>query len=263
MLALRDIQAAFRREMLEGAATAPGMLASLVDGNGLSANERLAVYRNNVFASLTDVLRETFPVICRLVGERFFDYAAHEFIAAHPPANPQLSEYGGTFADFLARFPPCHELLYLADVARFEWLMNEAATAEDAAPVSLGVLAEINPQDAARLIFRLHPSYRYMASPWPVDRIWRANQSGAAAQTIALDDGGVRLEIRRQGREVVFRVLKDTEFAFCDAIAGGLSLGEAIEAALAVEPNFNPGDALAALFHEGAVTHSSLDGQNA
>ena len=255
MLALRDLQTLMRRALLEedfGASYALG--AEIADGD-FPARERLAVYRNNIFASLTDALRETFPVICRLVDERFFSYAAHEFIASHPPNRPSLMEYGGAFPDFLAGFPPCRELFYLADVARFEWLMNAAAHASEVEAVSAECLTGVEPQDVVRLAFTLHPSYGYLSSRWPVDRIWRANRPGACGEAIIdLASGGVHLEVSRQGGDVVFRALDDSTFAFRQSLATGASFGETVERALAIEPDFAVGAALAALFAEGAVS---------
>lgn len=259
MLALRDLQTALRRALLEedfGASYALG--AEIADGN-LPAGERLAVYRNNIFSSLTDALRETFPVVCRLVDERFFSYAAHEFIAAHPPKRPSLTEYGGAFADFLAGFPPCQDVSYLGDVARFEWLMNVAAYAADAEPASPECLSGIGSQDAALLVFTFSPSYGYLSSRWPVERIWRANQPGACSDAaIDLASGSAHLEVSRQNGDVVFRALDDSTFAFRQALAKRASLGEAIEQALAIDPDFAVGAALAALFDEGAVTGVAL-----
>jgi len=259
MLALSELQTAFRRALLEEDAPASRALGLEISAGDLTVAERLAVYRNNVFASLTDALKETFPVICRLVDERFFSYAVHEFIASHPPQRPALMEYGAAFPDFLGEFPPCREIVYLADVARFEWLMNLAANAAEAEPASPECLAGIAPDDAVRLIFRLHPSYFYLASPWPIARIWRANRADARGEaTIDLASGGVRLEVSRQGGDVVFRELDEPAFAFRQALAAGSPLGEALERALAIDSDFPAADALTALFAEGAVTAASL-----
>jgi hypothetical protein len=133
MLPLRDMQAAFRRALLAADETA------LVEGGAA----RIDVHRNNLFASLGEVLRDGFPAVCRLMDERFFAYAAHEFIRHHPPERAVLAEYGSGFADFLADFPPCRHLPYLADVARLEWLMCVAATAANAAPLGVAPLAGI------------------------------------------------------------------------------------------------------------------------
>lgn len=259
MLMLRDLQTVLRRALLEedfGASYALG--AEIADGD-FPARERLAVHRNNIFASLTDALRETFPVTCRLVDERFFSYAAHEFIAAHPPRRPSLAEYGGAFPDFLAGFPPCRDLFYLEDVARIEWLMNVAAHATDSEAVPADCLAGVESQDATHLVFTLHPSYGYFFSRWPVDRIWRANRPGACEESVIdLASGGVHLEVSRRNGDVVFRALDPATFTFRQALSKRSPLGEAIEQTFAIDPDFAVGAGLAALFEQGAVTQFAL-----
>jgi hypothetical protein len=256
MLALRDLQAAFARALL---ADDVGPVAALIAGGGLAAEERLDIHRNNVFASLTEVLRDTFPAVCRLVDERFFAYAAHQFIRHHPPRRAVLAEYGAQFATFLAGFAPASELVYLCDVARLEWLMAAAANAADAAPMAAAVLAPIPPEDTPRLVLRLHPALGYVASPWPIDRIWRANRRGAdGGEIIDLAAGGVRLEVGRSGEDVMLRALDPASFAFRDALAGGARLEQAAMLALAAEPCFDLAGALSELFRDGAVVHVAV-----
>ena len=256
MPALRDVQAAFRRAVLDGDEDA---LAALVAEDGIAVAERIAVYRNNVHVSLIDVLRDTFPAVCRLVNDRFFAYAAHEFLIVRPPQRACLAEYGAEFADFLAAFPPCRELAYLPDVARFEWLVNVAAHAADAAPAAPSSLAVVAAADAPHLVFQLHPSLGLLASPWPVDRIWRLNRPGAEGDGAAdLAVGGVRLEVSRRGVDVVFRTLEAATFAFRHALAGGAPLEASAAAALATDAHFDLGAAIAELFRDGFVVAITL-----
>lgn len=255
MLAPRDLQTAFLRALLEQNDQALQSLLPEIVAGELTADERLAVYRNNVFASLTEVLKETFPVVCRLVDNRFFGYAAHQFIAAHPPQRPALIEYGGAFPDFLANFPPCRELAYLPDIARFEWLMNAAAHAPDATVVSPDSVPPIAPEDAAHVRFALNPSYGYLESKFPIDEIWRANRPGTTPDSeIGLAGRGVWLEVSRQNDDVVFRELEAPTFTFRRALARGDTFGAALQAALSSDANFAVSDQFSALFGEGAVT---------
>lgn len=245
MPALRELQADMRAALL-GVGDEPAKAAVL--GDGLEPGARIAIYRHHVLSTLTDVLTAAYSVVCRLVDERFFGYAADQYIREHPPAGPCLSEYGAGFADFLAAFPPCRELVYLPDVARLEWALSAADGAEDTVPLDARELARVRPADTPRLRFALDPSLTLLESPWPVDRIWRANQPDADPDaTVDLTSGGVRLEIRRVGDDVVFRSLEPGTFAFRRALAAGDTLGEAAEAALSLDPAFDLAHALAAL----------------
>ncbi|HLI12027.1 MAG TPA: DNA-binding domain-containing protein [Alphaproteobacteria bacterium] len=251
MPTLGELQRAFRRALLEGDEAA---VASTLREDGLSPGERLAVYRNNVVASLTVVLKEAFPAVCRLVDERFFDYAAHEFLRAQPPTAPCLAEYGSAFPDFLGTFPPCRHLVYLADVARLEWLMHVAAYAGAPTPLASASLRAVPPTEAPRLVLRLHPSFGFVASPWPIGRIWRANSPESPSdEAVDLDSGGAFIEVSRRDREVVFRDLPPPTFTFRAALAAGRTLEAAAGAALAKDAGFDLTQGLGDLFRDGAV----------
>jgi hypothetical protein len=188
------------------------------------------------------------------VDERFFLYAADEFIRAFPPRQACLFAYGEGFPDFVAAFPPCGHLPYLADVARLEWLMQRAAHAADAAPLAPKALAAVSEAHMSGLAFRLDPSLGFLTSRWPVDRIWRANRPGASMDgEIDLGAGGACLEVRRLGDDVVMRALDPPTFAFRAAVARGVRLDEAAEAALALRPDFDLTTTFGDLFREGAV----------
>jgi hypothetical protein len=246
---LRELERDVRRALL-GGDDAPARAA--IRDDGLDARARLAIYRHHVVTTLTAALQATFPVVCRLVDERFFAYAADRYIQAEPPSGPCLFEYGAGFADFLAAFPPCRSLPYLADVARLEWAMERALHAPDATPLPIQAIKGAAPELAASLTFTLDPSVSLLLSPYPIDRIWRANQPDVPEPAVVdLAAGGARLEIRRRGDEVGFRALDPAVFAFRRVLASGADLTAATGAALAADPAFDLGRALAALFDDG------------
>jgi hypothetical protein len=252
MPTLCEIQHAFRAALLdddEAAAT------TTILGDGLAPSARLAVYRHHVLTTLTAAMESAYPVVCRLVDRAFFGWVADRYIRRHPPAGPVLGEFGGSFAEFLASFPACAQLPYLPDVARLEWAVHVAQHAEDAVPLDLQPLAEVPPDAVPLLAFTLDPSLTLIASPWPIDRIWDANQPGAAPDTLVdLGAGSACLQIRRDGDDVRVRGLDPATHAFRAALAGGATLGEASVAAAAMPGEFALATALQALFAEGLVT---------
>ena len=226
MPTLRELQQELRAALLDGDEHAA---AARIQPDGPGPPARLAVYRHHVMTSLTAALESTYPVVARLVDQRFFRYAADRYIREHPPTGPCLFEYGGDFGDFLERFEPTRHLAYLPDVARLEWAMNVASHADDAAPISPDAL-----RSSAEVA--LHPCVTLLGSPWPVDAIWRANQPQATDQTVNLDSGGVRVQVWRERDDVVFRRLGVEAFAFVDGLRRGGGLEAATEAALAADP---------------------------
>ena len=250
-----ELQASFTRALLQDDT---GVVGAVL-GDGLVPEARIALYRHHVLTTLTEVLKAAYPVVCRLVDERFFAYAADCYIRQQPPAGPCLFEYGASLPHFLATFPPCRGFVYLPDVARLEWAMHAAWYAEDAVPLDRERLRDIAPDDLAGLTFGWDPAVAYVSSPWPIDRIWRANQPGAEPhETVHLDAGAAYLEVRRLDDDVIWRSLAIGAYAFRVTLAEHQPLAEACEAALAADPDFDLATALQALFAEGLVVDAAV-----
>ena len=252
MPTLPELQTELAAAILEEGAAE---LLTVVATDELSPAARVQVYANHVLTSLTAALEATYPVVCRLVDRRFFGFAADLYIRRHPPRGPCLHEYGEDFADFLERFPPCAGHPYLADVARLEWVMNAALHADDIAAVEPAALTSVPPESVGQLVFRTDPSAVWLRSPWPVDRIWRANQPDAGPEVVVdLAAGPARLEIRRRDDVVTLRRLEPAEFAFRAALGAGVTLEAATEAAFEEDAEFDLTHALRSAVGEALLT---------
>ena len=249
MPTLHELQSDFRR-FLTGEASE--QLLRLVDGAGSRPESRLSIYRNNMLATLTAALKATFPVVCRLVDERFFDYAADAFIRHNLPANPCLAEYGGDFPEFLAGFPPAGGLAYLPDVARLEWAINRVLRAPHPA-VSIPLTWLLGQADPAQTRLCMVAASAYIASPYAIDTLWRRNQPGVAAMEFVLEQAGVYLEIHGAGGLRITH-LPAPVWTFRARIADGATLGTAAAEALAIAPDFDLALALARLFEANLVS---------
>lgn len=232
---LRDIQARLADAIIDGDAAA----ADIIVDDAPGAAGRLAIYSNHFRISLIEALAATFPVVFRLVGEAFFRAAARRFVTTSPPRQPRLFAYGEDFPGFLAALPEAAAVPYLADQARLDWAINAAWHAPD-------------PEAAAdRLVF--HPALSLVVSPFPIDRIWRANQEPPLDDpaTIDLDAGGVRLLVNRQDGQVGWIGLAEPDGAFIGALLAGQDIGSACAAAAG--EGFDPAPLLAALLDAGLV----------
>jgi hypothetical protein len=258
MSRLRDLQSGMGKAVL-GRDAEPIMAAIVADG--LEPAQRLSIYRNHYNASLSEVLKATFPVTCRVLDPRFFAYAASEFIKVSPPRQVCLFEYGEGFPDFIAAFPPCAHLTYIGDAARLEWLINAALHSPALPAIDRKDLTHLDSADYPQLVFALQPSLRFIGSPWPIDRIWHQNKPGSESDgAVDLDVGGCRLEIRQLGEDVVVRSLEPGEFALRAGLANGGSLESAVDAALSCDSRFDTVDGLRRIFAEGLVIGHSIKG---
>ncbi len=211
---------------------------------------RFSVYRNNVFVGLTKALAQRFPVTERLVGSDFFFAMARIYAQAHQPASPLMIEYGDTFPDFIAEFPPAAEIGYLGDVARLEAAYTQAYHAADQGVLDIEMLQEIPPEMLVNIRLLAHPSATLLCSLYPVGSIWGAHQSETVS-SIPLWAGETVLVVRPE-MSVNVHILPSSDTEFAQLLLRGASLGEAAEAAFAVPSTFDFGVALKGLVELGA-----------
>jgi hypothetical protein len=230
---LRELQANFATALLRA------------DGD---VDARLAIYRNTVFANYRNALGASYRVVQQLVGVPFFHAAVDAYVQACPSAGGDLNVYGGSFGDFLATYPHALNLPYLPDVARLEWAIDEAGRAADLHGTPEALLAALGTIPAERITalrFTLDPTCRFVASVYPVLRIWQVHQPGFEGD-IAVPFGAAteRLLVRREAGAAVIERLVPGDFALLRALADGDDLAAALDAAMAAEPTFDLGTAL-------------------
>ncbi len=198
---------------------------------------RLSLYQSNVRANFTDSLRSTYPAIWRLVGEDYFRQAALEFQRSHPSRSGDLAHVGRGFAEYLAALHGDDQYRYLGDIARLEWLCQEALLAAEHAPLDLERLRAVAPSDYDALRFELHPTLRLYQSPYPalLDLGGQPGErGGAAADRSSRRRRSSRTDAPRR-RKLTFQGLNRGEFAFLEALERGAPFGEAIASAAACE----------------------------
>ena len=163
----------------------------------------------------------------------------------HPSRSGDLLHAGAAFAGFLAELHWADAYRYLGDVARFEWLCQEALLAAEHAPLSLEKLRGVAPAAYETLHFRTSPALRLFDSPYPVLRIWEVNvTSDAQPEPIDLASSAARLAIVRQRLELKFYRLSPGEKCFLDALQCGAACGAAIKSSSACDEEFDAGAAL-------------------
>lgn len=202
--------------------------------------DRLAIYLNNVYYSLTEALGDTFPVVKRLVGEEFFRFAARQFIETHPPEAPVLASYGSNFGEFLKDFEPAASLPYLNDVAKLEFAWLQSYHERDEEPLSVNELQSIPADQYAELRLRLHPSRRFIRSDFPVAKIWEVNQHDEVANdAVSLASGPNYVLIIRPRFDVEIRIMNAAAYTFLMSLEAGNTLNQAFDAAIEQDESFD------------------------
>jgi hypothetical protein len=220
---------------------------------------RFDVYRNNVLASLTGVVRARFPVVLRLLGEQFFAGMARSFVERHPPRVPVLAEYGAELPGFLETFEPVSDLPYLPDVARVEWAMHAAYHAADRESLAPAQLSLIPPESIAGARLVMHPSVSLVASPYPVVSIWETNSLDDEVRPIGPDQEGEQALVVRPELDVRLLRVSPTTLALALSILEGADIGRAFEVASECAPVDDISQSLAALLGAGAIIDAQYD----
>ncbi|HEY7656556.1 MAG TPA: DNA-binding domain-containing protein [Burkholderiales bacterium] len=252
--ALARFQDAFAQALLApGVEPAPEVAA-------LAAQPAFAVYRNTVMKGCIDALQANYPVVARLVGEEWFRAAAAVYVREALPSDATLLDYGATFADFLARFPPAARLPYLPGCARLDRLWTEAHVAVDEVPLDPAVLARLSAESVAGAVLHPHAAARWA---WfedaPVYTIWQRNR----ADLVPDDDIDWKPEgalLVRPRDAVRWIALNAAGCVFLDACAAGRTLAAAARSALEANADAGIAQLLATLLGAGAFGRMSREG---
>lgn len=242
MPSLRELQCAFVAELMEGGTRS--VIDNVVEDE-FTSDELIQVYRNNLFISLTEALRASYPIVDKLVGEGFFAYMANHFVKKHPSQSGNLHDFGAELADFIGHFEPAASLPYLSDVARLEWARQRAYHAAESRGLDLSELQRVPPERYHQLRFRLHPSVGLITSPFPILQIWEANQEETLREhTVSLDSGTERVLVLRRNDHIAMHRLEAGEHALLDLFMADQPLSAAVDGALAADPVFDLENAL-------------------
>jgi hypothetical protein len=233
---LSNRQAAFTLALLDPQRSVP---RDLIGPDGSDVYSRFGVYRNNVVAGLVMTLQDAFPVVNRLVGERFFKAMAKAYVVNEPPRSPMMYDYGASFADFIKGFEPCAELPFLADVARIERAWVEAYHAAEGEPLGPVAFASVKTDDLPNLRIMLHPSLRLVHSSFPVLSIWEMNVAGGVLKQVDLTTQAQNILVARPHEEVELRSVPRGAAAFVRGLLNGLALQESFELAVCADARFD------------------------
>ncbi len=226
MLSLFELQEQWREALMTPA-------ESDVAVNGLPEHRALSIHRNNFFFATRNALGELYPTVQALVGEEFFAVMARDYILADPPDSPVILDYGEGFPGFIARYPAVQDLLYLPDMAAFEWEMHQVQHAADAQAMTPKDFAALSPEALIRLELSLIPAARVFVSDYAIAELWHAHwiEPMKLSRLGPIDDATCVLLVRRDA-EVAVIELSWGQAVLLNGVQGGSGLGVATAMAL-------------------------------
>lgn len=240
---LNEFQENFKTLMLgskQSLSQAPQDFLDHLEGDSTALTDRLGVYHNNIMGSLSDALIATFPTLLALTGENFLRSAARAFIMKNPPQRGCLQTYGQEFDVFIAQLPSADKFPYLADVARFELLVNDSYYAPDDAPLAPADLAAVPEEHLDSTSLSLRTSARLFESHYPIQEIYNYCKHQNKAPLPDMNDLRPRYTlILRPFLDVLVLSLSEDEYAFLSATKESKTLGYSLIGCIEKYPDFN------------------------
>lgn len=187
---------------------------------------RLSIYANAYTARLFEALQTNYPAIAKVLGEADFADLANEYIVSHDSRFFSIRYYGHALSHFLATEPSYKPVPFLADLARWEWMMAEVFDSADATCIAVAELASRQPAEWASLRFTFHPSVRLMQISWNAPQIWKALMDDAERPRARLERQPVTWLLWRSELRELFRPLSEAEQHALAAARAGESFGD-------------------------------------
>ena len=139
-----------------------------------SNNELLQIHRNNFIMGVTESLCATYQHTLALVGEAFFNAVTRQFILQHPPHENNMMTYGLGFSDYLGALAQLKSLPYVAEMARFEWLLELTTNKPvQTSLIDLAQLALVEPQQLETITFQVITQVSLFSSEQNVQHLYR------------------------------------------------------------------------------------------
>ncbi len=234
------------------------MLRKLIaqeDGGGLGAapEKNFSIYRNNARLLLRDMLKDTFPVTARLVGDAFFDTVARDYMQAFPPDGGDMTDYGAAFPAFLKRLPGLQNYLYVPDMARLEWAAHAAYLSPLQPPLTTTTLAAAAADPMTLRLF-VQPHVFLLRAGWPIADLWqKITEAEGDLPEMALHADESFTAVYRDDNRIAVWSLTEGGYTFLEYLQSNPDFPTAATAALAAEPGFALDRFLGLLVQQGLL----------
>lgn len=190
------------------------VLSVIKENDSLTSSEGMGIYQASVQGGLKKALKEIYPVVGQITGERLFNKVMQDYIETYPCYQKNLDEYGEYLAELLVNYPWLEELEFLPDLARLEWAWHCAVNESDFKQTdSTSLKKRILENSDIRINFV--PTLTVLQSSFPVLDIWLAHQSDSDNMEIELKQDYVEyLAVWRDVQNHLFiRPIGNVEFA--------------------------------------------------
>ena len=217
---LQALQTDFQRIILDAECTGADWVSN--SAQGLSSQERLAIYHNAYRVRLIDVLMDTFEHTAAYLGDDWFHQLASAYVQSHNSAQNNIGLYGQAFPQFLAE--QLADDKEVSELAFLDWNLRRAFDGADSTVMTydhLQQLASMAPQS-----FHLQPvpTLNLSTHYFNTLEIWHAIDKDEQPPVVELLPQPVDVLIWRKGHSPHFQSLSTIESAAITYVCFGHTL---------------------------------------
>ena len=252
---LCELQQAFAKAIVGGKSHAVTE-AMAEDGRALRS---VALYRRLIRNNYAQALKITYPVLCRIVGDRHFGIVARGFLKNYRSISGDLFPYGRYLPAFLSELQLSPLLI---ELARLEWACHEAYQAADAPPLTSDQLDAIASVDPSQVTFQFHAAVRLLSFPFPVHRVWLALHPEALADEVVelpLPEQETGVVVTRGEGKVQVTPLARTDYLLLEAMSRGADAASVERMAIESEPEFDFAQFMTTVLNLGVISDVSVE----
>lgn len=174
MSSLAQIQSDFLSFILSGG---KNIFSDINETARANKDIRLGVYYDAYRIRFREILMEDYEKLHTLVGDDYFEEIVEAYTANQPSSDPNARYISQALPQFLEENAPFNECAFLAEMARFEWVLSETIDAADAPILTLADLQSVQPAHFPSVVFQCHPAVRQLTLKWNMPAIWQAMAS--------------------------------------------------------------------------------------
>ncbi|MGA7817229.1 putative DNA-binding domain-containing protein [Caballeronia sp.] len=198
---------------------------------------RIALYRGNVRGQWRAALANAYPVLLALGGDAYFDALSLAYARAHPSESGDLIGFGDALPSFIEQYEQDSRFRYFGDMARLEWSLHVASFAADVEAFTPQHWIEIGQERLLQARLVVNEACVAIASQHAITDIWLAHQPGGVFPQ-DVDVPSWTLVVRPLWRPTTLVHSAAAHAAFV-ALQRGNTLNEALDAAFALDPEFD------------------------
>lgn len=204
----------------------------------LTPAERIEIYQGMYLLRMADALASDYPALKHFLGEHGFFELVRDYVQVYPSRSYTLNRLGEHMPEYLRNARGRKHQEFLTDLARLELAVAEVFDAAQVEPLSESQIGAVRLEEWERAVLRAVPALRLLSFRYNANDYAQAVKQAKRAPKPRLKETWVA--VYRRDYAVWRHALPRAAHDLLSDLVAGVSLGQAIQAALKRDPQRRP-----------------------